>query len=98
VRPTETGEKGAGSSVFIGDLKLSGNSLYDQYVLGKKQTQFDALVNYASKHTYTRSVVFITVFSGERGKISQVSRLLRKKGLEKGVLLFIFYGVKNKNF
>jgi RHS repeat-associated protein len=96
--PTKTRKNGGPKSIFIGDLKLSGNSLYNQYVEGNKQTQFNALVNYANQRTYTRSVVFITVFSGERSKITKVNALLRKKGLEKGVMLFIFSAVKNKNY
>jgi RHS repeat-associated protein len=97
--PTLVSSGRGDKSVFIGDLKLSGNSLYKQYVKpGGKRTQFKALVNYADKHTYTRIVLFLTVFSGERGNLSRVSKALQREGLRQGVVLVVFSAIKNKNY
>lgn len=72
--------------------------MYNQYVLSKRQTQFDAIAHYAAGHTYTRTAVFLPGFSGERANLKEVSKLLQTKSLKKGVLLFVVSAVNYKNF
>jgi len=89
------------NSWFIGDVKLSGNSLYNQYVVeGKRNkfSQFQGIVNYAAEHTHTRMAVFMAFFSGDRGKLSSVGRLMMRDGVKKGVIVFVFAVSKNKGF
>jgi RHS repeat-associated protein len=96
--PTGTGQ----NSWLIGDVKLSGNSLYNQYHgktgAGDKSSQFQGIINYAGKHTHTHMAVFMTFFSGERGKLSSVGRLMQRDGIQKGVIVFVFAISRNKGF
>ena len=97
VNPTKTPNEGR--SIFIGDFKLSGNSLYKQYVKpGKHRAQFDAITRYAGTRTYTRTAVFLSVFSGQRSKLRQVQALLGGDGLKKGVVVIVIAAKTNKNF
>ncbi len=91
------------TSWFVGEVKISGNSLYNQYYLTRKDPngkfqQFRGMVNFASRHSHSRMVIFITFYSGEKSNLKKVGRLLGKKGVEKGVLAFIFAASKNKGF
>lgn len=86
-------------SVLVGDVKLSGNSLYKQYVLNqKKRGQLYAITGYARKHTYTHVALFLTFFSGERKNMQQVGALIRDAGASNGVLIFVVSAKKNKNY
>ncbi|HAB15772.1 MAG TPA: RHS repeat-associated core domain-containing protein [Verrucomicrobiota bacterium] len=82
------------NSWLIGEVKLSGNSLYNQYHgktgAGDKFSQFQGIINYAGKHTHTRTAVFVTFFSGNRGKLSAVGRLMQRDSIQKGVIFFSF--------
>jgi len=100
VSPKETSKLGAsGKSIFIGDFKLSGNSLYKQYVEpGRHRAQFDAITRYAGRHTYTRTAVFLTVFTGQKKNLRQVQALLGGDGLKKGVVVIVIAAEKNRNF
>ena len=78
-----------------------GSGLYNQYVVeGKRNkfSQFQGIVNYAAMHTHTWMAVFIAFFSGERGKLSSVGRLMQRDGVRKRVLVFVFAVSKNKGF
>ena len=91
------------NSWFVGDVKLSGNSLYNQYYKTRndpngKIRQFDAMVNYAGRHTHTGMVLFLTFFSGNKSQLNDVSSLLRRRGVQKGVLVFVFAATNNKGF
>jgi RHS repeat-associated protein len=100
VSPTEASKSGASElSIVIGDVKLSGNSLYKQYVSpGNRRDQFDAITRYAGRHTYTHTAVFLTVFTGQKSKLRQVQILLGEDGLKKGVVVVIVAAKKNRAF
>jgi hypothetical protein len=94
-----TGEKG--KSILIGDIIITGNSLYNQYVKEGRRNklgQFEAITRYAAKHTYTHTAVFLTAFTGNRSKLKQVSRLLARDGLTEGVAVFVISAQKNKKY
>jgi RHS repeat-associated protein len=78
-----------GKSILIGGVKLSGNSLYNQYVKNGKSGQFSAILKYASKHTYTRTAVFLTVFKGSKAKLAEVRALMEMQGLENGTMVVV---------
>lgn len=93
--------KGGDKSILIGDIKLSGNSLYNQYVVqgpNNKASQFHAMTRYCGRHTYTRVTIFLTLFSGELSKMRQVSTLLMRDSLKDGVLVFVVAAIENKNY
>jgi len=100
VSPTEASKRGASElSIVIGDVKLSGNSLYKQYVSpGDKRDQFDAITRFAGQHTYSHTAVFLTVFTGQKSKLRHVQILLGEDGLKKGVAVVIVAAKKNKAF
>ncbi len=75
---TESGDK----AMLDVELKLSGNSLYNQYVIGSKKDQLDAILNYCDLHTTTHIAVFFTVFSGSPSKLAEVKQLILRKGLD----------------
>jgi len=89
VPPTETKKRG-NKALLIGDFKLSGNSLYNQYVdPGNKKTQFSAIAQYTSKHTELRIALFLTVAKGDAAKLKFVSKIMANEGLKKGTLFFV---------
>jgi len=100
VSPTEASKLGASDkSILIGDFKLSGNGLYRQYVEpGNKREQFDAITRFAGRHTYTHTAVFLTVFTGQKSKLTQVRLLLAGDGLKKGVAVVVIAAFKNRGF
>jgi RHS repeat-associated protein len=100
VSPKEASRQNAtGKSIFVGDFKLSGNSLYKQYVEpGTHRAQFDAVTRYAGQHTYTHTAVFLTVFTGQQSKLRQVQALLGGDALKEGVVAIVIAVKKNKNF
>ena len=86
---------------MIGDVKLSGNSLYRQYVKKGPQNkvgQFHAITRYAGQHTYTRTAVFLTAFSGNESKLKQVRVLLAGDALKDGVVAVVVAAHKNKGY
>ena len=100
--PTDT-QKGQDQklAMLVGDIKLSGNSLYNQYVKPgerNKVGQFNAIASYASDSTYTKASVFIAAFTGQRWKLRQVGQLLGREGLKKGTLAFVIALAKNRNY
>jgi RHS repeat-associated protein len=102
VSPTEASRTDPpGKSIFIGDFKLSGNSLYNQYVRSgpqNKREQFDAITRYARQHSYTHTAVFLTVFSGNKSKLKKVQASLGGDGLKQGVVVVVIAARKNGNF
>jgi RHS repeat-associated protein len=102
VPPTDTtGTRASGKSIVIGDVKLSGNSLYYQYVKSgpqNKRDQFDAITRYARQGTYSRTAVFLTVFTGQKSKLQQVQMLLCGDGLKEGLAVVVVAAFKNKGF
>jgi hypothetical protein len=42
--------------------------------------------------------VFMTFYTGERGKLGAVGRMMQRKGFSKGVYIYVFAMVKNKGF
>jgi RHS repeat-associated protein len=102
VPPTETtGPRASGKSIVVGDVKLSGNSLYNQYVKSGPQNkidQFNAITRYAAQGTYSRTAVFLTVFTGQKSKLREVQILLGGDGLKQGVAVVVVAAFKNKGF
>src|SRR6266487_2483474 len=84
--PVDVSDGRASKSWLIGDIKLSGNSLYKQYVLGKHEHQMEAIVKYASKSTELHCAVFLTFFSGEKKNLRQVGIKIAEAGVEQGTL------------
>jgi RHS repeat-associated protein len=94
--PTKSAEQKA---VTIGDVKLSGNSLYKQYCSpGDSKQQFGAIARYASRNTLSHTAVFLTVFTGQKSKLMQVRALLELQGVERGTVVVVIAALKNKNF
>jgi RHS repeat-associated protein len=99
VAPDKTPD--AGRAVTIGDFKISGNSLYNQYVKSgpqNKREQFDRITAYAGRSTYSRTAVFLTLFSGQQSKLRHVALSLGEDGLRKGVVVIVVAAKKNRNF
>jgi hypothetical protein len=92
---TEVGKNNQ-KSILTAELKLSGNSLYNQYVIGDKKPQLDAILNYTDLHTVTHVAVFFTVFSGTQANLAQVRALIAKKGLNDHDLAIVISARKNK--
>ncbi len=89
VPPTET-KKAGNQALLIGDFKLSGNSLYYQYVKpGQKKTQFSAIAQYTQRHTQLRIALFLTVAKGDQKNLRQVQAIMAGEGLKKGTLFFV---------
>lgn len=81
---------GKDKSALIAELKLSGNSLYLQYVKpGNKEAQLDAILNYCQRFTSTQTTIFFTVFGGDRANLDEVRALILSKGLKKHTLAFL---------
>lgn len=88
-----------GKSIVVGDVKISGNSLYSQYVKpGTRRGQFNAITAYAANNAYSRTAVFLTVFTGQKSKVMQVRALLVGEGLRQGVAVVVVAAIKNKGF
>lgn len=77
-------------SLLVGDVKLLGNSLYNQYVSpGDQKDQLNAILGYAKSRTTLRSAVFITFSTGERSKMAQLHLKVSKGAMKEGVLAFV---------
>ena len=97
--PKEVSKKRAAPSYLIGDIKLSGNSLFIQYVdPGSKKNQLEAIVKYARKSTEFRCAVFLTFFTGERKNLSQVGVKIASYGAKEGSMAFVISLVKNNKY
>lgn len=83
------GDPKTSTAILIGDIKLSGNSLYNSYVKYKKTGQFSAIVKYADRHTETHVAVFLTIWKGTPSKLAQVRALMGLQGLENGTLVLV---------
>jgi hypothetical protein len=89
--PTQVTGRG---SILVGEIKLSADRLYKNYVQpGGKTKQLDAICKYASKHVETDTAVFLTVMRGNEGNFKQLRRKLVEKGISEHTLLLI-YSVK----
>jgi RHS repeat-associated protein len=76
------GVKGGMPSAFlVGDFKGASATLYNAYVRGGNRDQFTGIIDYAKKHTYSQTALFIVGFnnlgSHERGKQSPEWRKIR---------------------
>ena len=98
VSPRVIGERKGDRAILVGDIKLSGNSLYNQYIKGNKADQFHAITRFAGQYTYTRTAAFLTAFSGQRSKLAQVRVLLVGESLKEGVVAFVIAAKRNKNY
>jgi RHS repeat-associated protein len=80
----------------IGDVKRTTGTIYNAYVRGGNGSnpgQFDAIVNYARDHTYSRVAVFIAITNGsgtnaQNVKQQVISRAIRKGSYAKVITLF----------
>ena len=52
----------------------------------------------AGQHTHTRIAVFLTDFSGNRSKLSQVRVMLAGDSLKDGVVAVVIAAYKNKGY
>lgn len=104
VGPEETAKPNSGEkAILVGDIKLSGNSLYNKYIDKNNKHydgpgQFDAMTRFAGQYTYTRVTLFLTAFTGQKSKLLQVRLLLQGDALKDGVIVFVVAAAKNKNF
>ena len=55
-----------------------------------KEAQFNAIGNYAAKHTYTRTAIFLTVYAGDKRKLKAVSQKIFEAGFQRGVVFNVF--------
>ncbi len=92
--PADLPYGGYGKEYLLGDLKLSGNSLYNQYVEGNKQSQFHAIGHFAGRYTQSHTAIFLTIWRGNRGHYEQVKRLMRDSGFRDGVVFIVFSAKK----
>jgi hypothetical protein len=74
---------------LIGDISLSGNTLYDKYVSpGNQQTQWNAITNHAERFGL-RISVFFTFYEGNSGVASALKSKFTKEALKEGTFAFI---------
>lgn len=80
---------------LVGDFKASSGTFYNQYISpGSKKPQFNAIVGYAQKHTYSRVALYIVGLnnigshkaSNQSPQWRQIRLLLGQQLLTKGVI------------
>lgn len=74
---------GYNTTWVVGELKSSLSKLYADYRPngGRNRRQFAAICNYAAKHTYSRTAVFICAIKGKGVEKKQVELLMTAAGL-----------------
>lgn len=95
--PTELGQNDR-SAILVGEIKLSANRFYKNYVnpsSPNRKKQLEAICNFAHRHVATDTAVFLTVWKGDKGNYQQLKRMLLDEGLREGTLL-ILYSATNK--
>ena len=73
---------------LIGEIKASTSTLYGDYIRpGRKSEQFWAVLNYAGKHTHSRTALFVTGVKGNNPPSDAiVISEIGKSALSKGVV------------
>jgi hypothetical protein len=83
------------SAIVVGEIKLSGNRFYKNYVKpGKKTKQLDAICNFASKHVATDTAVFLTVWRGNKDHWAILRKELLSQTVKKHTLLILISATK----
>jgi len=83
------------NAIAVGEIKLSGNRFYLNYVApGKKKKQLDAICDFASRHVATHTAVFLTIRKGDKGNWEKLGVELLGQGLRKHVLLVLYSATK----
>ena len=70
-------------------MKLSLQTFYNKYVQHKPSSQFEAITNFASKHVYARTAVFLALYSGGKQSTfyqAELSKLLGEAAVKKRVI------------
>ena len=79
--------------ILIGEIKYSGNAFEAAYLdPGRQKGQWEAVRNYAAKHTYTRTAVLFS-FRGYRKENTKMK--LERQALQSGSVVF-FVSVLDK--
>jgi hypothetical protein len=82
------------SGWLVGDFKASSATFYNAYVSpGLNRAQFNAIADYARKHTYTKTAVYIVGWNNlgshkrtQSKEWKQIRSLLGKQLTRKGVI------------
>jgi RHS repeat-associated protein len=84
---------GMPSAWLVGDFKATAGTFYNSYVVGTKRDQFTGIIDYAKKHTSSRTAVFVVgwnnIGSHKRNQSpewKQIRRLMGKQLTSRGVL------------
>jgi len=65
--PPKSDKGGFPKTWLIGEIKATTKTLYADYISpGSNPAQFFAILNYAKKHTYTRTALFVTGVKGDK--------------------------------
>lgn len=81
-----------GGSWLIGDFKGRTGTLYDQYLkpgTDKGRKQFQAILNYARKNTYSKTALFVVATDKNSTKADVIRKELIKQGVSKGTLVLL---------
>lgn len=89
--PTEITGLGA---IVVGEMKLSGNRFYRNYVEGRKKKQLEAICNFAGRHVKTDTAVFLTVWKGDKDNWKALRRELLRKMVESHTMLILYSATK----
>jgi RHS repeat-associated protein len=87
-RPPKEG-KAYPHSWVIAEIKRSSQTAYDDYIAGRKAYQFDNFALYASKHTYSRTLVVLIAKRTPGNRYKTVAPLLMKKALGHGAFAYV---------
>jgi RHS repeat-associated protein len=89
--PSDLPFGGYEKAYLIGDIKLSGQQLYSQYIAdGAERTgQGLAIVNFAARHSQTRIVLFLTIYPGNKSDLAKFKTSVFRRALKKGVIIFV---------
>ena len=78
------------SAYLIGEIKLSGQSLYRAYLSPKSQgNQLEAILNYARSHTIPRVAVFGTFLKPNQNQANALKINLTREAIQHGVVIFV---------
>jgi hypothetical protein len=72
---------------LIGEIKATTATLYTDYICpGRHSEQFWSVINYAAKHTHSRTALFITGVKGKKAPPDAVIKAeIGKSAVPKGV-------------
>lgn len=78
-----------GPGWLIGDIKLSGDVLYNQYVGGRNAGQIDSIFNYAATNSITHVALFLAVTPGDRGNLDKIKKKWATDAFSHGVIFIL---------